>query len=188
MSFGQSSKEKANDTTIAANQKQIGDISASSATKGDKSFKWFKQAATPAKDFYTNLLSGDRSAIEQFLGPEMSAITNQFKGAREAAMFDSRGGGKASTNEDLAVKEASTKSDAILKARPEAANALTNMSSIFSSASQGFTGEALSGLGTSANIGFDLNKEQAAIRQQMTEMLSNLGSTAGEAIGMGFGK
>jgi len=184
MAFGQSKSEKAQDATITANQKQIGDISSSAATKGDKSFKWFKQAGTQAKDYWSSILGGDKSAIDEFLGPELSRITSIFGGQRQQqAEFSPRGGARASGNTALATQEASMKGDAVLKARPEAAQALGGLAGLFGGIGQGFTGQALSGLGEGANIGFGLNKEQQANREATAALWTGIGSAAGEAAG-----
>lgn len=184
MSFGQSDSEKKQDTNIQKTQGQIGDISSNAATRGDKSWKFFKQAATPVADYYKGILGGDRTAINEFLGPELSQISSTFGNERKAASdFTPRGGARASGNTDLATKEASTEANAILGARPQAAQALSGLAGLFGGQSLGQTSTALGGLGNSANIGFGLNKEQSDLRQQTAQLWQGIGSTAGEAAG-----
>lgn len=185
MSFGgQSSAEKARSADIEKTGAQVKDISTGAEAKGNKAFRWFKQAATPAADYWKGILGDDRTAIDEFLGPELSRITSAFGGERKVlSEFSPRGGARASGITDLATKEASLKGDAILKARPAAADALERLAGLFSGTSQGFTGQALSGLGESADIGFNLNKEQEAIRQRRAQMFAALGEAVGSIVG-----
>ena len=183
MSFGQSKSEKSQDANILKTQGQISEVASGAATKGDKSWKFFKQAGTQAKDYWSSILGGDKSAIDQFLGPELSRITSIFGGQRQQGEFDPRGGARASRNTALATQEASMKGDAVLKARPEAAQALGGLAGLFGGIGQGFTGQALSGLGEGANIGFGLNKEQQANREATAALWTGIGSAAGEAAG-----
>lgn len=185
MGFGnQSSEEKARSADTQATGQQIKGIATGAENKGNKSFKWFKQAATPAAEYWKSILSGDRSAIEEFLGPELSGITDAFEGQRASlSEFSPRGGARASTFANLASDEASAKGDAILRARPQAAESLAGLAGLFSGTSQGFTGQALSGLGSSAQIGFGLNQEQEQIRQRKAQMFAALGEAVGSIVG-----
>jgi len=181
---GQGSKEKEQDAQILGYQKQIADLSTKAGAKSDKAFQWFKKASKPALNFYTDILGGDRSAIEELLGPEISGIKDTYKGERAAlSEFSPRGGAKASGNTALATAEASQIGDSILRARPAAANALTGLAGVFSPTAQGFGGQAISGFGSGANIGFGLNAEQEAIRQRQAAIWAALGQAAGSIAG-----
>lgn len=185
MGFGsQSSAEKNRDKEISTYQHQIADLSTTQGQHGNESFDLFKQSAQPAVDYWSNILSGDKSAINSFLGPELSRIHTAYGAEKQSlAEFSPRGGARASGNIDLANREASTMGDFISKARPQAAGALGGLAGTFGGLSEGFGGQAIGGLGSSANIGLDLNKEQEAIRQRRAQMFAALGEAAGMIAG-----
>lgn len=183
MSFGQSSQEKATDKSIQANQTALSDLAATQEARGGKAFKLATKYGTQAGDFWKTLLQGDRSAIESFLGPELSGITSAFKGPRQGILQGARGGLSASGNTALATQEASQVGNAILGVRPQAASQLEGLSALFGNLSTGQTSQAISGLTGSAEIGFGLNKEQADIRKANQELFGQLGEVAGSVLG-----
>ncbi len=184
MGFGQSNSEKQNDSAVKDITKQQRDISEGAATKGDKAFKFFKQSAAPAKDFWSNILTGDRSKIMELLGPEISTVKDTAKGERDSnTALNPRGGMRASGYTDSANKEASTIGDAVLKARPTAAQQLMNLAQIFSGTSTAETGLALTGSEAASGNLFNLNKEAQQNRQNQAQFWGQLGGSAGSLIG-----
>lgn len=187
MGFGRSSQEKANDAQIRQITDQQRGIATDADARGDKAFKWFKQAANPAKDFWTSILDGDRTKIMEVLGPEVSMIKDTYAGEREAnAALTPRSGIRASGYSDSADKEAGQIGDLILKARPSAAEELMNLAQLFNTASTGQTQLALGGLNSSSQNFFDLNRQEQAAREARAQLWGGIGAGAGSLAGSLF--
>lgn len=187
MGFGQSSREKSNDATIQQNTAKLGGIADSASTRGDKTFKFFKQSTKPALDFWSTLLSGDRTAINQLLGPEVGAISNNYNNAQRQLWNSPRGGGKVSATADLQNKEMEQMNNLFTSARPTAAHELTNLGSLFGNMSIGESGQGIGALGQSSNNLFNLNQEQERVRQAKAQMWASLGQGIGALGGAALG-
>jgi len=196
---GQSSAEKARSADIGSSATQLKGIANTAQDRSANAFKMFQKSGKTALDFFKNLTTGDRSALNEFLGPERSAISNSFGGSiRANKELSPRGAGGAGAQTDLSIAADTALGELPMKARNMAANALSSLSSTFGGLSQGFTSEALSGLGESAGLNFQLNKEQEEIRARKAALLGQLGqaigagvggiATGGLSTGIGFGK
>jgi len=190
MGFGRSSTERSNDAQIQGITKDQKAIAQGSSAKSDKAFKWFKQAATPAKDFWSSILTGDRNKIMEVLGPEISTIKDTYKGERESnTALTPRGGMRASGYTQSADREAGQIGDTVLKARPTAAQQLLNLAEIFSGTSLGETNAALGAYNSATSNLFGINKEEADNRATKAQFWGGLGQAAGGIAGdLFFGK
>lgn len=184
MGFGRSQNERNNDAQIQQITQQERDIAGGASARGDKAFKWFKQAANPAKDFWSGILDGDRSKIMEMLGPEVSTIKDTFQGQREAnTALTPRSGMRASGYSDSNDAEAGQLGNLILSARPTAASQLMNLANLFSSTSLGQTQTALGGLGQATGNFFDLNRQEQAAREARAQFWGGIGAGAGSLAG-----
>lgn len=181
---GQSKEEKARSKAIQDSGNTITGIGEGQTSKGNQIFKMFKKSGKAAGDFYRGILSGDRTALNEILGPELSRIGDQAKSAREGLLLSSpRGGARASGFTDIGNKEMELKGDAILSARPTAAAGLSNLLPTFSNFSSNLSGQGLAGYNAGVDINFKLNEEMERIRQRQAQLFGELGGLAGSVIG-----
>lgn len=184
MGFGRNSEEKQNDTAIKSNTTATTNIASDAANRGNNAFKFFKQSALPVKDFFSSILTGDRSKITDLLGPELSTIKDTYAGEREAnTELTPRSGMRSSGYSDSADKESAAIGDTLLKARPAAAEGLFNLANLFNSSSASQTGLAESGYNAASGNLFNLNKEQSDVRANQAQFWGSLGQGAGSIIG-----
>lgn len=183
---GQNNSEKQNDAAIKGINTQLGGVAGTAGDRATKSFKFFTKSAKPAMEYWNTLLSGDRTAIGQLLGPEISNISNNYKNAKMSLWNSPRGGGKASAVNELGAQEAQQIGDLYSKARPMAAQHLEGLAGMFGNLSLGEQGIGLNALsGQSRNL-FGLNDEQEQVRQRQAQAWAGLGSGIGGIAGSLF--
>lgn len=185
MSFGgQSDSEKQRDTQVGDISKSLADIGSQQNKHSKKAWSFFKESAMPVMDFFKPLLKGDRNAMEEVLGPEISRITSGGDTERrKLSEFMPRGGGSVSASNRISEGEDQAVNNLIFGARPAAAQGLTNLLPIFNSASQGSAGLGIGANQGAANINFGLNQESQAERDRKTQAWSGLGQGAGSIAG-----
>jgi hypothetical protein len=189
MGFGnRSGEEKARDTQLGGASSDLFNIGDNAQSHSNKAFKFFKKSAKPAMDYWNTLLSGDRNAMEDFLGPEISKIS---KGAdvqkQKLSEFMPRGGGQVSAINNINDSQSQATNSLIFSARPQAAQQLGNLSGMFSSASQGFGNQAIAGKAAGSDILFNLNKEAEAAQQRRDQAWGGIGAGVGNVAGAGLG-
>ncbi len=84
------------------------------------------QATTgQAKNYYTTALSGDKEALRELLGPEVSTVLSQYDTAAKAATaLGPRGAGRNAVNAAVPFEKAAAYGKALTGARSGAADAL----------------------------------------------------------------
>lgn len=185
MGFGQSQAEKDRNIQINQNTAAQQQAATDSLARGNKAFKWFKQSAKPAQDFWGTILSGDRNAIDALFSPEIQQTGSQFDQAMNMNnMFSPRGGGRAAGNTALLNQKATSIANILNSARPQAAREMTNLASLFSGVSGQQTGQGGNFLqGATSNL-FGLNQQDMENRRTKAQFWGSLGGAAGGLAGM----
>jgi hypothetical protein len=157
---GRSGEEKSRDTQLGGMSSDLSNLGDKASNHSNKAFKFFKQSAKPAMNYWNNILEGDRNSMEEFLGPELSRIS---RGAdiekRRISEFMPRGGGQVSAVNNINTRADEASNNLIFGARPAAAQNLGNLAGMFGNASTGFGGQAIAGKAAGSDILFGLNKE-----------------------------
>ncbi len=113
-----------------------------------------QEALTPVLKYFQALMSGNPADVLAATAPQRGRIIDQYDAARKStSQFTPRGGGQASTQQEIRAKEAGQLSDVTSQARSDAATSL------------GSLGESLTREGISA--------EESA-NQQMAQVLGPL--------------
>lgn len=181
---GQNSGEKARDQQIAGYAGKLGELGDYDLGRSKKTFKFFKKSAKPAMNYWKSLLSGDESAISEFLGPEISGMTKAYgQQKRTIGELGPRGGGTVSAVNNIDLKQNADIGGLIRGVRPQAAQQLGNLASLFSGTSQGFSGQATGAYGQASSNLFGLNQEQEAIRNRRAGIFSGIGQGVGSVFG-----
>ncbi len=85
-------------------------------------------------DYWSKLLSGDKTAMGQAVGPYAAAVGKQFENAGRAAdTMLPRGGYRSTAQAELPTQKAGLISDKLLGLQPEAAKQMTGIASLLSS-------------------------------------------------------
>lgn len=185
---GRSDEEKARSGVIEQQATDISNVGKKSNKRANQLFKMFQKGAAPALHFWKDILEGDRDSISELLGPEISGIKNLYENEDiKRAEFTPRGGARASDSIALDTAEMSDIGNLITKARPTAAQNLTNMTLPFLGASSGFNQNAINALSQSSNILFGRNAEEEAVRQRRAQLTGSLAEGAGSVAGGIFG-
>jgi len=147
---GAAKKAEADKAARAAEMKPFLDTQQGVADKGTtQGFKQTKAAAKNLKlpaNFWKRILSGDRTAIMEMLGPEVGAIHAQSNAMKNnLAQFAPRGGGLGAAMMDIGNTDAGKIGNLISSVRPRAAEELAEIGS-----RQGSLGSSLVGMGTGA--------------------------------------
>jgi hypothetical protein len=188
LGFGASSEEKARSSQIGDLTKELFGFADKQNKRSNKAFKLFQKSAKPVKDFYTDILKGDRDAINELLGPEISRIKSGYDNERmRLAEFMPRGGAKASGNINLNTNEMTDVNNLALKARPMAAEGLSNLLPIFGSTAQGFSGLSLGANQQGTGNLFGLNQEAAQNRATKAQFWGDIGAGVGGIAGAAAG-
>lgn len=180
MSFGgQNSSEKANDAKIGGLTNQLSGVADTAAGRGDKTFKFFKQSTKPAMDYWNTLLTGNRNDISQLLAPELGVVSQNAQNAKQNIWNSPRGGGKVSAVSDIENSEMSQMNNLFSQARPQAAEHLAGLGSLFGNLSLGESGQQVGALGGASNNLFGLNKEQQQVREANAQAWGSIGQGLG---------
>lgn len=190
MGFNPSAEEKkqrADIGEIGGKQQAAADTA---GKRGGKAFKFFNQSAKPALDYWRNILGGDRTAISEFLGPELESVSSTYDSLGDQLTdFTPRGGGRASGQIELANRQASDTSNIVQSARPRAAGALGDLAGMFGGVAGQQGGLELGGLGQAGQTGLQLNELAARDRQAKMQFWGSLAGAAGGLAGdLFFGK
>jgi hypothetical protein len=134
-------------------------------------------ALNKARTFYGNILSGNRNTLMGAMGPEINALGDSYQSAAQnIGEFAPRGGATSSFWTQLPFQQARDQNDMLMRARPEAANALAGMGGQMAGMGQGLlTGNSSQGLGL-----LDLNRLG---RRDEFAMGSDLGSGLAGLVG-----
>jgi len=189
MSFGgQNSQQKSNDSAIGGLNNQLSDIASTAGGRSNKAFKFFKQSAKPAVDYYKTLLSGDKNAVTELLSPELTQIGTIFGNVKHnIGEFGPRGGGSNSAVNNLESQQAITTSNLFTGVRPQAAQQLGSLSGTFGNVASNFGGQQMDAIkGEAANM-FGLNAEQEAAQKRKAEAWTGIGGGIGTVAGGIFG-
>lgn len=182
---GRTGREKRQDTEFESAFKplitQQASNSAYASGEAKDSLGGFKETIKGPMDYWQTLLGGDEQAIMELLGPESSAIETAYGNqAKSNAQFNPRGGGEVTQNSQLQTEKLKTLGDMILKLRPEAANQLSSIASLFAnlglgelSASTGASSSGISGL--LQNRGINLNERQMRVNN-LNQQMSAIGT------------
>lgn len=137
------------------------------------------QGLAAPEQYYQNLLSGDKAAMESAVAPETSSILDQYRGKRsQMAKLGPRGGG---TNEAIAGSQFGQAGDVakvLQSVRPQAAQGATQVAGQRADVGKGIAnvGQAQAGLGLS---------ESGQGIQQLQEALQGLLARRGQNMGPG---
>jgi len=87
-----------------------------------------EESIEQALSYYLPLLSGDRQAMMEAMGPEVNQIVSQYDtGRRAAAEFTPRGGGRTTALAELPFRKAGAITSLLQGARPGAAKAVSDI-------------------------------------------------------------
>lgn len=143
----------------------------------------FQSTLNPVTSYFSRLLSGDRGAMMETLGPEIASTGEAYDQARRtAATSMPRGGLRSSTTGDLLADKTRTISNLFSAVRPMAAQNLMQIAPIYGNVGQGLTGQGLFAL---TNAGFGAGQTGANLLnygQQNREMAFNIGSQTGRGL------
>lgn len=105
-----------------------------------------QQAIGDVKNWWAPIMSGNRTAIDQFLSPERGAINQGYRSASQnMATFGPRGGGRASAMMNADLQRQGQLSNLIFGARRQGVDAMSQLGQL-----QGQLGGQMMGLGTNA--------------------------------------
>ena len=126
---------------------------------------------------YLPLLTGDRQAKIEGLGPEVNQISAQYDTARRAAAeFTPRGGGRTAALAEVPFRKAGAITSLLQKVRPEAAGKVTDIGQLL--ASIGLTAMPRGEGGAAASLLSTLTAE----RGQTMKLWGDIGVGAGEIL------
>lgn len=184
MSFGSGLSEKDAINQLGTRAEEFSDLSDFNRRKSKTAFKFFRNAAKPTLQYYNTLLTGDRDAMTEFLGPEVSAINEAYSAPlRSISELGPRGGGTATAVGNLQEGQARAVGDLFGKVRPMAAQQLGALSGVFGNVAEGFSGQTTKALEGAGQM--DLGKLAAisAGRARTSQFWGDIGQAAGNIFG-----
>ena len=130
-----------------------------------------------ALSYYLPLLSGDRQAMMEAMGPEVNQIVSQYDtGRRAAAEFTPRGGGRTTALAELPFRKAGDITNLLQRTRPEAAGKVTDIGQLLASIGLGTMPRGEGGAAAS------LLSSLTAERGQTMQMWGDIGVGAGKIL------
>jgi hypothetical protein len=184
MGFGQGQQEKDRNAQIGQNTQVQQQAGQDSLARGQKAFKWFKQSAKPAQDFWGTILSGDRNAIDSLFAPEIQQTGSQFDQAiNQNNLFTPRGGARAVGNTQLLNQKAQSIGNILNQARPMAADKLGDIAGLFANVSGQQSGQGGQFLNNATGNLFNLNQQDMENRRTKAQFWGGLGQSAGSLAG-----
>lgn len=138
------------------------------------------QAATDLQNFWKPLVSGNRSAIDQFLAPERRAINQGYKSvSKNLATFGPRGGGRVSSLANADIARQGALSDLVFGARKTGANQLESLAQLLGSLGTSTLSAGLSG----GQQGFNLLNAQQNRAYDAANRAGGGAASMGQALG-----
>lgn len=139
-----------------------------------------RQTLTQPLDFFSSLLSGDRTALNEKLAPEIAAINAQFAQPLKEATLTGRGGALAS---DLNASKQAAISNLMFQERPQAADKLASIAQGLMSLGTQQVGGGASILGQAGGQVLDYNSIIRGIQAQTRNDSANMFGQLGMALG-----
>lgn len=144
------------------------DISQYGLTEAKKTIPLATDTLKLPLDFWKKILSGDRQTMMETLAPEIGSVSAQYQGARRAASeFSPRSGGRAAGLQESRFKESGDILGMMEKARPQAADAVTNIGQLMSQLGLGEMGTSVNASNSGGQIATQA-REQDIANQQAT--------------------
>jgi hypothetical protein len=186
---GSSSSSKT-DTQLQDTLTTFGDRSSQQFQQGRKDWRQFHKALDPVRNWFTDILGGDRTKMMEVLGPEVNATGRQYDAVSKAiSEFSPRGGGRTSALAGAEFSKAHDIGELFSKARPMAAQGLEGVAGLLGAQSSGESSTGMSGLsamlsGILGMRGQDISK-MLANRQFAGDIGQSLGRLLGQILGKG---
>ncbi len=111
-------------------QSLLGDIKGtakSTQEMGKLAMSTGEETISPAKNFFKTALSGNREALQDLLGPEISTVMGQYDAAKTSSEFAPRGGGRLGVLAEQPFAKAGAYGKALVGARTGAADKLAGI-------------------------------------------------------------
>lgn len=184
-------QEQTNQANLAEQKRQyeqmwgkLSPIVDQQATAGANFTKGAQQGIGDLQKFWTPLVKGDRSAIDQFLAPERGAINEGWQATNQTlSRMAPRGGGRVSALAGAQVKRQGALNDLVFGARREGANKLQGLAELMGGLGAQNSGQAsgaLSGMaGGAANRQSNASMNLAGMYGERTQGMGQLGSSLG---------
>lgn len=133
-------------------------------------------------DYFSKILGGGPEMYNA-LSPELTGESTAYKNISAGSEFAPRGSGQVSRQGQLDTTHLQNISNIISKARPEAANSLTSISSLLANIGLGEAGASTGSAGTIGSLlqnWKNTNLEERKFRtQQLNQMMSEIGGFIG---------
>jgi len=197
---GGGSSSSKTDTQLQDTLTTFGDRSNQQFQHGNKDWRQFHKALDPVRNWFTDILGGDRTKLMEVLGPEVNATGRQYDAVSKAiSEFSPRGGGRTSALAGAEFLKAHDIGELFSKARPMAAQGLEGVAGLLGAQSSGESSTGMSGLsamlsGILGMRGQDISKMLAnrqfagGIGQSLGRLLGQVLNKGGsESSGGGFG-
>jgi len=138
-----------------------------------------EKALGQSLDYYTPLLTGNRQAMMEAEGPQISTLAQNYMNAKkQISQFAPRGGGTTSTLAQAPFNLADQITQLLEGARTNAASQVANIGSSLANI-------GVSAMNTSASTAGTVQSQQLQQQQQTNEILSGLGSALGKVVSSG---
>lgn len=148
-------------------------------------------AANPALQFLTNLVSGDKTALESATQPEVDQIKAQFDQIRQLIASGPRGGGTASAMVQAPTEEVKQIADVKASMQKGAAGELGTLATTLAGLGISMEGLGLGAESTAASTDVALRGQQTqagmASDQMWGQIVSSIGGAVGKIIGAKIG-
>ncbi len=157
----------------------LGPIASGFLQKGGETFQ-------PSIDYWSKLLSGDRQAINEAVGPETTRIAQNYEGAKTAAtQFAPMGGGRSQLLAEMPFRRGQDISALISTLRPEAAKQLSTIAQQLSALgldAEGIINSIIGGIGQRGGGLLDYGLAERGLVGKETAAGARGGSAIGQAL------
>lgn len=138
------------------------------------------QGVADVSKFWKPLLSGNRTAIDQFLAPERRAINSGYDAtARTLATLGPRGGGRISSLAKADTARQSQLSDLVFRGRKQAAGAMQDLAGLQGGLGVSTLGAGLSGGNQAYNLFTNQQGRADNARAGANDALGGIGTSLG---------
>lgn len=146
------------------------------------------QGVNDLQNFWSPLMKGDRSAIDQFLSPERRAINQGFQSTQQnLSRMAPRGGGRISALAGADVARQGQMSDLIFGGRQKAAGANFDLAQLLGSLGTSTLSAGLSGGQQGMNLLNMQNNRSMQTNTQAADALGGIGNSLGGFLATIFG-
>jgi hypothetical protein len=186
VSFGPNASERAGEAAVGQSAQAQSALGGVAAGQGSRLFNQAEKALKGPLNYWSQILSGNPTAVASAVAPATNAINQQYTNAEQAQQAFAPRSVSGQDTQTLETQKAGAISNVIAQAQPNAAQNLASLTGTLLGGSTAETGLGLQGYSGSAASNLGLLQQEQQFQQMTEQLFAGLGEGVGSIAAAGL--